>query len=248
VTPLLRAEVGKTLTTRSALVVAGAVVAYPLLSLLPALTAAEAPAVDGGTLLQVLRGGAGVLLVAVLLLGIVATAGEYRHGTIVPHLLVAPHRARFVGAKLGSQAALGASLALAVSAVGLVAGGSYLASRDVPVDVLSGDVLLTVAAVTMVATLYATMGAAVGALARNQTAAVAGALVWLLAIENAVPLLLHDPGLERWLPGGASDRLLHLADASAGSGNPWTAILMLAGLTAVLAAAAVVATRRADIH
>ena len=245
-TPLLRAEIRKTLTTRSVLVLAGAVVAYPALSLLPAVTAAEAPTVDGETLLQVLRGGADVLAVAVLLLGILAAAGEYRHGTIVPYLLVAPRRARFLRAKLGSQAVVGATLALGVSAVALLAGGSYLASRDVPVDVLSTDVLATVVGVTLVATLYAAIGTAVGALVRNQTAAVAGALVWVLAIENVVPLVLHVPGLKRWLPGGASDRLLHLADSSAG--NPWTAVVLLALLAAGLAAAAAAATRTADIH
>ena len=246
--PLLRAEVRKMLTARSALVLAGAVAVYPVLSLLPAVTAAEPPAVDAGTLLQVLRGGAEVLAVAALLLGVLAAAGEYRHGTIVPYLLVAPRRERFLGAKLGSQAALGATLALVVSAVGLVAGGWYLASRDVSVEVLSADVLATVFAVTMVATLYAAIGAAVGALVKNQTAAVAGVLMWVFAIENVVPLLLHDPGLKRWLPGGATDRLLHLADPLAGAGNPWVALVTLVGLTAVLAAAAAVATRTADIH
>lgn len=247
-TPLLRAEVRKTLTTRSSLVIAGVVVAYPALALLPAVLAAEAPAVDGGTILQVLRGGADVLITAALLLGILAAAGEYRHGTIVPTLLAAPRRERFVAVKLGSQAALGAVLALAVSAVGLIAGGSYLAGRDVAVDVLSADVLTTVAAVTLVALLYATIGAAVGAVVRNQTAAVAGALVWVLVVENAIPLVLHNPGLERWLPGGAADRLLHLADPLAGTGGSWTALVMLVGLTAVLAGTAVLTTRAADIH
>ena len=247
-TPLLRAEIHKTLTTRSALLLAGAVVAYPALSLLPAVTAAEAPAVDRGTLLQVVRGGADVLAVAVLLLGILAAAGEYRHGTIGPYLLATPQRARLLRAKLGSQAMIGATLGLGVGVVGLVAGGAYLASRDVAVDVLSADVLATVLGVTLVATIYAAIGAAVGALVRNQTAAVAGALVWVLAIENVVPLVLHVPGLKRWLPGGASDRLLHLADSPAGSGNPWTALVLLALLAAGLAAAAVAATRTADIH
>ena len=246
--PLLRAEVRKTLTTRSALVLAGAVAVYPVLSLLPAVTAAEPPAVDAGTLLQVLRGGADVLSVAALLLGVAAAAGEYRHGTIVPYLLVAPRRTSFLAAKVGSQAAVGAALALAVSATGVVAGAWYLASRHVPVDVLSADVLATVSAVTVVATLYAAIGAAVGALVKNQTAAVAGVLMWVFAIENVVPLILHNPGLKRWLPGGATDRLLHVADPVAGSGNPWVALVALVCLTAVLTAAAAAATRTADIH
>ena len=247
-TALLRAEIRKTLTTRSAIVLAAAVVVYPALSLLPVVTAREAPAVDGGTLFQILRGGAAVLVLAVLLLGILAAAGEYRHGTIVPNLLVAPRRGRFLRTKVGAQAAVGATLALAVSAVGLTVGGSYVAGRDVPVDVLSADVLASVAGVVLVATLYAAIGTAVGALVKNQTAAVAGALLWVFVVENVLPVVLRNPGLKRWLPGGASDRLLHLADAAPGSGSAWTAFAMLAGVTAVLTGAAAVATRTADIH
>ncbi|HEX2191864.1 MAG TPA: ABC transporter permease subunit [Acidimicrobiales bacterium] len=247
-TSLLRAEARKALTTRSLLLLAGVVVVYPALSLLPALTASEAPDVDGGTLLQILRGGADVLAIAALLLGILAVAGEYRHGTVVPTLLAAPRRERFVAVKLTSQAALGVALGVGVCVVGLLAGGSYLTGRDVSLDLLSADVVATVAAVILVGALYATIGAAVGALVRNQTAAVAGALLWVFAIENAVPLVLRQPGLKRWLPGGAADRLLHLADPLAGTGSAWVALAMLAGVTAALAFAAAVFTRTADIH
>ena len=245
---LLRAEARKVLTTRSTLVVAAFVILYPLLSLLPAVLAAQEPAVDESTILDVLRGGAGVLTLAALLLGILAVAGEYRHGTIVPTLLSSPRRGRFVAAKLGSQAGLGVVLALAVSAVGLAAGTAYLATRDVSVDLLSGDVLLTVAAVALVVTLYGVIGAAVGALVKNQTAAVAGALIWVFAVENAIPLVLRNPELRRWLPGGLSDRLLQVADPGAGMANAWLALGMFAGVAAVLAGAAYVATKTADVQ
>ncbi len=245
---LLRAEARKILSTRSTLAVAGFVILYPVLSLLPAVLAEQQPAVDDSTILDVLRGGAGVLTLAALMLGIVAVAGEHRHGTIVPTLLASPRRGRFLGAKLGSQAGLGVVLALAVSAVGLVVGTAYLATRDVSVDLLSSDVLLTVVATTMVVTLYAVIGTAVGALVRNQTAAVAGALIWVFAVENAIPLVLRNPGLERWLPGGAADRLLQVADPAVGTANPWLALGMFAGLAVVLAGAAFVAMRTSDVH
>ena len=245
---LLRAEARKMLSTRSTLVVAGFVILYPVLSLLPAVLAEQEPVVDDGTILNILRGGAGVLTLAALMLGIVAVAGEHRHGTIVPTLLASPRRGRFLAAKLGSQAGLGVVLALAVSAVGLVVGTAYLATRDVSVDLLSSDVLLTVAATTMVVTLYAVIGTAVGALVRNQTAAVAGALIWVLAVENAIPLVLHDPGLKRWLPGGLSDRLLQVADPATATGSAWLALAMFAGVAVALSGAALAATKTADVH
>lgn len=245
---LLRAEARKVLTTRSVLVIIGFVILYPALSVLPAILAAQEPAVDQSTILQVLRGGADVLTMAVLLLGIVAVAGEYRHGTLVPSLLVSPRRERFVAAKLGLQAALAVVLALAVSAVGLITGTAYLATRDVSVDPMSGEVLMTVLAVSTVATLYAVIGAAVGALVKNQTAAVAGALIWVFAVENAIPLVLHNPGLKRWLPGGLSDRLLQVADPLAGTGSAWLALVMFIAVGVVLAGGALVATKTADVH
>jgi ABC-2 type transport system permease protein len=244
---LLRAEAVKVLTTRSTLIVIGFVILYPALSVLPAILAAQEPAVDGSTILQVLRGGADVLIVAALLLGILAVAGEYRHGTLVPSLLVS-RRGRFLAAKLGSEAALAVILALAVSAVGLITGTAYLATRDVAVDLLLRDVWVTVLAVTAVVTLYAVIGAALGALVKNQTAAVAGALIWVFAVENAIPLLLQNSGLKRWLPGGLSDRLLHVADPLAGAGSAWLALFMFAGVGVVLAGAAVVAIKTADVH
>ena len=245
---LLRAEARKLLTARSNLVVMGFVLLYPLLSFLPAVLASDQPAVDEGTILAVLRGGAGVLILAVLVLGILSVAGEYRHGTIVPTLLASPRRGRFVAAKLGSQAILGAVLALAVSIVGLVAGTTYLASRDVSIDLLAGDVLLTVSAVTFVVALYGVIGAAVGALVKNQTAAVAGALIWVFTVENAIPLVLRNPGLKRWLPGGLADRLLEAAEPAAGMGNVWLALVMFTGVAALLAGAAFIRTRTADVH
>ena len=246
-TALVQAELRKTLTTRSNLLVAGFVVSYPALSVLPALLAAEAPAVDADTILQIVRGSARVLMLATLMVGIVAVAGEYRHGTIVPTLLASPGRTRLVVAKLGSQAALAVGLALAASAMALVVGTAYLSSRGVSVDVLSEQVLVTVLAATLVAAVYAVIGAAVGALVRSQTAAVAGALIWVFTIENAIPLVLRDPGLARWLPGGLADRLLHVADHLAGTGSAWAAVVTLAAVAGVVSAAAVVTTRAADV-
>ena len=245
---LLRAEARKILTTRSTLLVVGFVILYPALSLLPAVLAATEPQVDASTILDVLRGGADVLTLAALLLGILAVAGEHRHGTIVPTLLASPRRGRFLAAKLGSQAVLGVVLALAVCAVGLIVGTAYLATRDVSVDVLSSDVLLVVSAATLSVMLYGVIGTAVGALVKNQTAAVAGVLIWVFTVENAIPLVLRRPGLKRWLPGGLSDRLLHVADPLGGSGNAWLALVMFAGVAVVLAGVALVATKTADVH
>ncbi|MFP5317976.1 MAG: hypothetical protein ACLGI2_06730 [Acidimicrobiia bacterium] len=246
-TALLRAEARKALTTRSALVVAGLAAVYPALALLPAVLAPEPPDVDAASLLDLLRGGADVLAIAALLLGILAVAGEYRHGTIVPTLLATPRRPRLMAAKVGFQAAMAAVLAVVAGGVGVAAGGAYLSSRGVSFGGAAGDVALTAGAVVAVAALYATLGAALAGVVRNQTAAVTGALLWVFAAENALPLLLRNPGLDRWMPGGAADRLLAVADGAAGSGDALAGLGLLAGVAAVLAVAAVASLSSTDI-
>ena len=246
-TALLRAEARKTLTTRSAVGIAALAAVYPALALLPALLAAEPPAVEGADLLDLLRGGSDVLAIAALLLGILAAAGEHRHGTIVPTLLVAPRRARLVAAKLGFQAALAVAMAAAAAVVALIAGGAYLSSRGVSFDGVAGDAALTAAAVLAATALYATIGAALGAVIRNQTAAVTGALLWVFVAENALPLVLRNPGLDRWMPGGAADRLVAVANGAGGTGDALAGLALLAAAAAVLAVAAGIAFKSTDI-
>ncbi len=243
-TALMRAEARKMWTTRSYVAIAAATVAYPALTVLAVALAPDAPTVGRDTILQIVRGAAELATVSALTIGILAMAGEYRHGTIVPTLLVAPRRQRLVGAKLVTLAVAGAGLSLAASATGLVVGGAYLGGRGVGVNVLSGDVVVTVAGAVLVASLYAAVGVGVGAVVKNQTAAVAGALAWVLTVERVLPVVLHEPRLRNWLPGGAADRLLHLAD----TGAAWGALGMLVGVVAALALAAVAATRTADVH
>ena len=246
-TALLRAEALKLWTVRSFRLIAAAVLAYPPLALLPAVGAGEDPVVGGDALAQLVRGGSDVLRVAVLLLGIALVTAEHRHGTIVPTMLAVPRRARLVAAKLLAAAAVGAGLGLAVAAVAVATGLAFLASRGVGVEVQAADGLLTAGTVALVGATYAVVGAALGAVVRNQVVAVAGALGWVLAVEGVVPIVLRRPGFRHWLPGGAGDRLLHLVDPVAGTPAAWQALAVLTAVGAALVAAAVAVTRRADV-
>lgn len=246
-TALLRAEARKTLTTRSVVVIAGLAAAYPAFALLPALFSPEPPDVDAASLLQLLRGVADVLAIAALLLGILAMAGEFRHSTIVPTLLATPRRARLVTAKLGFQALFAVAMAAVAMVVAVVAGGAYLSNHGVSFDGAAGDLLLTGGAVVVVTVLYAAIGAALAAVVRNQTAVVGGALLWVFVVENALPVVLRDPGLDRWMPSGAADRLLAAADSTAAAGDAWAGLVVLVAITVVLAVAAVVVMKSSDI-
>ncbi|HET9443970.1 MAG TPA: ABC transporter permease subunit [Acidimicrobiales bacterium] len=248
-TALVLAEARKLRRTRSLLALPLLAVAYPLVTLAAAAFAPEGEraTLDAGLLLGALRGVADVARFAALMVGILAVAGEFRHGTIVPALLATPRRARLVAAKLVSQAGTGLVVALAASAVCLATAGPWLAGQGVDVDPLSGDVALVVLGATVGVVCYAAIGAALGWLVRNQTAAIAGALVWLLAVEEVIPIVLRRPGLRRWLPGGAATSLLRLGEPAVGAGRAWAALALLLAVTAALAAAAFVAVARADV-
>lgn len=241
---LVRAEARKSFTTRGAMAIAAAAVAYPALGLLAVATAPEGqqPVLGPDTIPGILRGAGQVAGVALLLLGVLAVAGEFRHGTIVPSLLATPRRTRLLAAKLGWHVVLAAGVGGGAAAVSIGLGALHLAGHDAPVDLVRREVVFAVVGLGVFVGFHAVVGVAVGAVVRNQAAGVAGVLGWLLAVENAVPILLHRLSVRDWLPGGAAERLLRLDEAG------WTALVVPAVLAVAFVTAAVVVTERSDVH
>jgi ABC-2 type transport system permease protein len=134
--------------------------------------------------------GAGVAAALLLVLGIVATTGEHRHGTITASLLASPDRRRLVAAKLLAYLATGSVLGAAAMAVTIAAGVPWLSARDAPLELLdAGDYLSLTAQGIAAAALSGAIGVGIGAIVRNQVAAVVGALVYLFVLEPVVGLL-----------------------------------------------------------
>ncbi|GII75093.1 hypothetical protein Sru01_00750 [Sphaerisporangium rufum] len=135
-----------------------------------------------------------------LLLGIVVTAGEYRHRTITWAFLVTPRRGPVLTARLAACAVLGliAGGAAAVAASAVTAPLLHLAGRPMTAPglpwVLFGSVLGT--------GLWAALGAALGALVRSQAAATAIAFLWFFYAEWFLVMLL--PSVGRWVPTGVA--------------------------------------------
>jgi ABC-2 type transport system permease protein len=112
----------------------------------------------------------------ILVLGVMGMTGEWRHRTITSSVLAAPNRLRLLGAKLTSYAIAGALLSLIVTVMIMLVGTIILSLRNkTTLDIAALlDVLwrnLTVAAY------YGAIGVCLGALLRNQAAALVGVLM-----------------------------------------------------------------------
>lgn len=176
-----------------------------------------------------------------VLVGVLSVTGEFRHGTIRPTLLFAPARELVVAAK-GAACAL-AGLVLAVLAVALtfVIALTWLRIDGVERSLNSRDLASMAAGTVGAAVLYGAFGVGVGAVIRNQVAAVIATILWTLIPEPLLLALVPDVG--RFTPVSAGDAL----SGSVGEEllSPLAGMLVLAlWATALLVAGAVVTARR----
>jgi len=242
-TGLIRAELAKLTTVRAP--------RWVLLAQVALLAMAASGAVVSGVLspekmasgegLRRLLEHGGVVAIMSLAVGITLSAGEFRHGTVIDTFLTEPRRERVTAAKLvaGLLAGLLVGAIIAAATVGIAAG--WCAAKGVTMD--WSVAWRSAVGITLWQALYTVIGVALGALIRAQSAAVVVAVAWLFVAETALSQLLTAVG--RWLPATAASALGNAPDAGlltqAGGG------LVLAGWTALAAAAAVVVTARRDL-
>ena len=95
---------------------------------------------------------------------------------------------------------------------------------------------------------YGVIGVAVGALVRNQIAAVVGVLVWMTAVEYTV--IPAFPAVGRWMPLGATSALFQLGPSMGLDGKLLSASvagLVLVGYTAAAVVLALLITPKRDV-
>lgn len=182
-----------------------------------------------------------------LILGVVAGAGEYRHGTIASTLLVTPDRLRAVAAQTLAVAAAGLAVGLATAALVAAIGVPWLSAKDAPM-LSTGELLGMFLGCALYTALAAALGVALGALMRNQVAAVVLVLVFLFVIDPVITAVAEGyakfslTGLGTSMSGGSAE------DVQGSDLLPFgVAALIWAAYTVALAAAASVLTTRRDI-
>lgn len=184
-------------------------------------------------------------LVAVL--GAIGITGEFRHRTATATFLATPHRDRVVIAKLITYASVGTGFAAVSVSVALAIAWPWLAADGIQLQIGDGGNLTTLAGVLAAGGIFGLLGVGVGALVRDQAAAVAGSLVYLFVVE---PILTSIGALERWtsyLPGPARAALTGTVISTRTFLDASTGGLVLLAYAVVLAVAGTVLTGRRDI-
>jgi hypothetical protein len=143
--------------------------------------------------------GAGV---ALLVLGLLGLTTEFRHKTITPTLLATPNRWRLLAGKAASYVVFAIVYALFCVVLNFAIAIIWLNAAGVPLEYghgVPGGVLK--AFLTLVLT--GMFGLGLGALLRNQAAAMVFGIVYFFILDN---VLNYVPWVRRgyaWTPGGA---------------------------------------------
>lgn len=192
----------------------------------------------------------GIIGLLMIVLGVVGSAGEYRHGTITSSLLSVPSRSRFLAAKAIAYGIMGIAVALvsAVIVVGLAAlrlsgDGTSISSLGIS----TGELVGILAGATAYIAICGVFGVGIGALLTNQVAAVVGILILLFIIDPTIGALVHSygkfglSGIGMALSGGTGD------DAGFDLFAPGVAALVFLGYSMALIGAAVAVSTKRDV-
>ena len=261
VRPLLASEWRKVTTTKLLWVLGGIAVLYSCVQVVT-LTMVAAGLLEGvptqGDMLMdpqyvtTLLGQASTAATFVLILGIIAMTGEFRHMTITSTFLASPRRGSVLVAKMTLFAALGVLIACVTMVFVTIAAYASLMPFD-HAPITTGAVASVLLGSIIGMALYAVLGVSLGALIKNQIAAIVIALLWVLLVEALVGLAF--PSVAKGLPGGALSAAMDVGLRAEVTGGltqadrlpTWGGILVLLAYTAVFAVLASRTTLRRDI-
>jgi ABC-type transport system involved in multi-copper enzyme maturation permease subunit len=252
-TPLVRAEFAKLLSTRLWLWILLATMAltalYASLNIAfnnsPDTLAPPLASPAGQRLHFATSAGAAQPLIAVL--AAIGIAGEYRHRTAATTYLTTPHRSRVIAAKLITYSLAGTAYAIVCIAVVAAISWPWLAARDIALTLTGNAVPATLAGVVLAVVLFAVLGIGLGALLRDQVAVVVGLLVYMFVAE---PIVTRIPALQDWtmyLPGPAASALTQITLTNQDFLQPWQGGTVLTGYAALVTAAGLWITTHIDL-
>ena len=244
-TRVFAAELLKLRTTRTFWGLAGSALALVMLVVVLVLALTD-EAFDESDVRSLLSsaGGAGLMM---LILGVVFSAGEYRHGTIAWTLLLTPMRLRVAAGQALACGLAGAAISAAAAGLTAVVALPWLDAKDA-VSLSSGEVLGILGGGILYGALAGAFGAGLGALLRNQVVAVVLVLVVLFVVDPTLVAVVD--GYDRFSLGGLQTSITGGSAEDFGGDDllpMGVATLIWIGYTAVLVGAAAFLTSKRDI-
>ena len=191
------------------------------------------------------------LLIA-LIMGLIVSTGEFRHGTITPTLLATPSRATVAISKAIAGILFG--VALVALAEGLVACEVAIALPVKGVDfaIQAGPAAGLIGRTLLAAALWGAIGSGVGLAIRNQIGAVVSCFAWLFIAEGLINAILRIHAINshagRFLPLTATSAVLNTGTRnSADLLGRGAAMAALSGWMLLATIAALVLLQRRDV-
>lgn len=208
------------------------------------LTAPLSSSAGQQTLFAVASGGANTLVAVLAAIGLTT---EFRHKTATATFLATPNRGQVVTAKLACYGIAGIGYAVACLGVVTAIALPWLTAKGIEISLTDNGLPGTMLAVIADVTIFALVGVGLGALLRNQVAAVVSLLVYRFVAE---PIVTGIPALGDWtiyLPGSASAALTQVSLTTQDYLAPWQGGLVLAGYGLAFAVAGTLLSVRRDI-
>jgi hypothetical protein len=139
-----------------------------------------------------LLGGIGFTGVLVLVLGVLISTNEYRHGTANSTFLVEPRRERVVASKIAVAALVGLATGIVFAALSAAVVLTILRQRDLAPD--GGDVAKVLIGTVLATALSCMFGVGLGAAVRNQVVGIVVGIALFFVLQNVALLLPGDIG------------------------------------------------------
>lgn len=147
-----------------------------------------------------------------VMLGALATAGEFHHQTLTPTFLANPRRGGVLVAKSSALFVIGASYGAVALLASVGVGALVFSAFDIDPLLTDGDTWALVGRTVLAMALWAIVGVGLGVLVPSQVASVVIVLAFTQFVEPllrfASALTEVTAGIGQFLPGAASDALV----------------------------------------
>jgi ABC-2 type transport system permease protein len=147
-----------------------------------------------------------------VLLGALATTGEFRHQTLTPTFLATPRRGRVLGGKIIALFVVGAGLGLVGLAASIGVGALVLGGFGVDPLLTDGETWALIGRTVLAMALWAVIGVGLGVLVPSQVASIVIVLAFTQFVEPllrfAASFTQVTADIGKFLPGAASDALV----------------------------------------